>query len=74
MPARNAPSAKVRPAACVAQDAPIATNSTAKVKSSGAPLEAISWNSGRSSQRPAASTMTSATAAFSTAKAISIAV
>ncbi len=71
MPARNAPSAKDRPAACVAQAAPIATNSTAKVKSSGALLVAISWNSGRSSQRPEASTISRATAALETASAIS---
>ncbi len=70
MPARNAPSAKDRPTACVAQAAPIATNSTANVKSSGELLFAISWNRGRSSQRPEASTMSSATAAFETASAI----
>ena len=60
MPARNAPSAIESPSAWVAHAPPSATNSTVSVKVSLLRCRAISWNSGRSAQRPSSSTTSSA--------------
>ena len=56
MPARKAPSAMEKPATCEAQAAASATSSTASVNSSRTWQLAMTYSSGRSSQRPAAST------------------
>ena len=56
IPERKAPSAKDSPALCETQAELSTTSSTVRVNSSRSRLCAITWNSGRSSQRPAAST------------------
>ena len=61
IPARKAPSAIERPAICEAQADASATSSTASVNNSRRRLLAITYSSGRSSQRPAASTTSTAT-------------
>ena len=62
MPARNAPSASDSPAVCVIHAAVSVSSSTDSMKNSRSRADAISWNSGLSSQRPtnriAASTST----------------
>ena len=60
IPARNAPSAIDSPARCEAQADDSATSSTASVNSSRRRLLAMTYSSGRSSQRPAASTTSTA--------------
>ncbi len=55
MPAKNAPSARDKPAAWVSAADESATNSTARVNSSGERALAISLNMGRNNQRPPAS-------------------
>jgi hypothetical protein len=55
-----------RPSACVAHAPPSTTNITVSVKVSVLRCRANSWNSGRSSQRPATSTITSARTARTT--------
>ncbi len=70
MPARNPPSASDRPAAWVAHADARTTRNTVSENSSGERNDAIAWNSGRSSQRPAANTSISASAAMATSTAI----
>src|SRR4029079_13477865 len=67
MPARNAPSARERPADCVIQASPSATKSTKRTKSSDDFWLATTWNNGRITRWPTTRTTARTTAALTSA-------